>query len=216
MHSFRVYRREEDDVGWATRLRGYIELMTTHYGVKNKTCCGIDVRLSGPFVRRDVGLATAAIECVIDENICGFALLKTHMPSDCVYIVLVCSFQPGVGRNLMSHLVSTPSWSQRYLVARSTDQALGFYLHLGFRLFNFQGTHGYITIGDEDITNWLRKTVEAKTPRNNVRDELRRRRWIEEEDLEWPVILVRRVDVPTSARRSSRIQAKVEACTLRG
>ena len=216
MYSFRAVDRVGTAADWNRRMREYLEIMGAHHGILKKTCCGIDFRLSSPFIRRDVGQSTMVVECRnAADTLCGFAILKTQLPSDCVYIVLICSIRPGVGRALIAELVSMSTQSQRYLVARSTDQALGFYLRFGFRLFNWQATDGYLTIGEDAITRWLQIQVDKKASRQSVRDELCRRRWIDENDLEWPMILVRRIEPRSDVRRSCRLRSMSEACTLR-
>lgn len=218
MYTFNVLHKN-DFPDWSEHLKKYLALMTTHYGVTKKTCCGIDFRQSAGFLRRDVGQSTIIVECSVKGEVRGFAMLKTQLRSDCLYVVLMCSLLKGVGRAIVSHVASLGCCTQRYLVLRSTDDALGFYLRLGFRLFNWQGTDGYATIGDSDITNWLSNVVEAHKPRDPIREELYRRHWIEYEDLEWPLILVRNARAESNAdsvvRRSSRLLSKVEACTLR-
>ena len=214
MVRFEATAREDRGDTWKDLIDKRVALMSHHHGLKNKTCCGIDFRKSARFMRLDVARCTLLLDCFDDANdIIGFAMIKTNLPSNSIYIVLMTSFRPGTGRMLMQHASNLPGYAQRYIVLRSTDHALGFYLKLGFRLFNWHGTEGYVTASDGKLTDLLRSCSQANA-RAGVLSELRRRRWIDSEAEEWPLLIQRHAYTPSpSIRQSPRLKNMSEACT---
>lgn len=213
-----ISRGSSSNREWNAILRSYLDRMVTHFGVHKNACCGIDFRRSAPFLRRDVGQTTHVVECYRTGTavICAFAMLKVSLPSDCMYVALMCSLRKGCGRALVGHLATTPSFPQQYIVLRSTDAALGFYLKMGFLVFNWQGIGSYMTVGDRRLTEWLDRAREDPNSRELVHKELCLRLWIEEDELEWPLMIVRSVEgARTTTRHSARLRQKAEACTFR-
>ena len=198
-----------DDVAWRKKLMDNIALMKTHFGSSAHTCCGIDIRKSARFIRLDVTHSTHVFDCLdATDKVVGFAMVRTNLPSNCVYIALMTSFVPGVGRYLVQHISQLRSRVQRYIVLRSTNEALGFYLKLGFRLFNWHGTQGYIAMNDDKLTKKL-----ASAPNEHARaailEELRQRHWIDTKDTEWPLVMQRTAYTPTvSVRQSPRFRVE--------
>ena len=216
---FVVCQRSDDDAAWQRLLRERMSRMTTHHGVKNKVCCDIDFRFSAPFYRRDVARVDIVLECYRGDTLSGFAMLKTTLSVSCLYLVLMCSMERGVGRQLIKRMLEDHTHAHRYLVTRSTDRALGFYLRLGFQLFNWFGTESYATLGDAQLTERLRaaKTADMRTA---LRVELNARHWTEPDEEEWPLILCRQCStsddaIPRPRRQSSRLIQMAAECTFR-
>ena len=165
----------------------------------------IDLRLSSPFVRQEVMGANTCILAKFQSEVLGFALIKKKAAvSSVLYVTLMVSFKPGVGRLLVSHLATTHDMTERFLVVRATDRALGFYLRLGFTLFNYSA----VPRPDIDLTRSLHAALTNGDDEalGKVRSVLHHRNWIDSDATEWPMLL-RRLDAggPPSTRRSKRI-----------
>lgn len=176
------------------------------HGVKKKVCAGIDVRLSAPFVQRDLMHAHELLD-MYDETRqhIGFAFIKTNLTP--LYISLLGSFQSGGGYAIIYELQQTHRFDHSKIVVRSTNAALGFYLKLNFRLFDWSGVESkYVGEGDEDLTRSLRNGATEET-----RVELHRRSWVNEDEEEWPLLTVRRVALN---RPSARLRSRHEASLL--
>ena len=88
---------------------------------------GIDLRLSAPFVRREVMTADQLIEKINaeGETTC-FAVVSLH--ARCLCIGLLASFEKGGGRCMLEHVAQGDRFEHPYIVLRSTTRAAGFYI----------------------------------------------------------------------------------------
>lgn len=200
------YTLRKDCAEWRRLVADRLTLMGNVHGVKKKVCAGIDVRRSAPFVQRDLMHAHELLDLYDkDRQHVGFAFLKTNLTA--LYISLLASFRPGGGYAIVYELQHAPRFQHSRIVVRSTDAALGFYLKLRFRLFDWSGMESkYVGEGDEDLTESLRNgAIEA------TRLELHRRSWVNEDEKEWPLLTVRRVALN---RSSVRLRSRYEASLL--
>lgn len=203
-----VYTTRTNKAAWKSLVVERLRLMCATYGVRNKVSAGIDLRMSGEFVQKDILRAHELLD-VYDANneLTSFAFLKKYRAL--LYIALIVSLTPGGGQSILYELQHTPRFVHSCMVVRSTDRALPFYLKCNFRLFDWAGVEsGYVGDGDERLTSNLRNGAIDAT-----RDELRRRSWLHDDELEWPLLTFR--DVPQSSTRSSaRLRSRREAKLL--
>ncbi len=197
---------------WKDLVEARIAMMCASHGRTRKVCSGIDIRRSAPFVRRDLMHAHELLDVTDDDGtVCGFAFVKIQYAP--LYVSLIVSLKSGVGHFMMHELQTTTRYTHPKMVVRSTDKALGFYLKLKFRLFDWSTLEtGYVGDGDEVLT---RKLDGSKEKMQATREELLRRNWLNDDELEWPLVLPRaRFIAPGTTRRSSRLRDRHEASLL--
>ena len=200
------YTRRKECVDWKTLVMSRLTQLGNVHGVNKKVCAGIDMRVSAPFVQRDLMHAHELLD-MYDETRqhIGFAFLKTN--STPLYVSLLGSLRVGAGYAIVYELQQTDRFDHFKIVVRSTNAALGFYLKLNFRLFDWSGVESkYVGEGDEDLTQRLRNGATEETRR-----ELHRRSWVNEDEDEWPLLTVRRVALN---RSSVRLRSRYEASLL--
>lgn len=200
------YTRRDDGADWKRLVMSRLSLMRETHGAQDKACAGIDLRLSAPFVRRDLLHAHEVLD-MRDESgdIVGFAFIKTNWAA--LYVCLLVSLKPGVGSSIVYELQQTSRFVHSKIAVRSTDAALGFYLKLNFRLFDWSGVEAdYVGEGDEELTRLLRGGAAKET-----RAELCRRMWLNDGEEEWPLLTVRRAALN---RSSARIRSRYESSLL--
>lgn len=214
---------ERSNVGngaWNKMIRLLIAKTAAHYPSNTRWPAGLDLRLTYPFVRRELMQADMCAHALspTEGDTIGFAVLK-YSNTRCLYVALLVSFKPGVGRLLVDFLVSSARFSQEHIVLRSTDAALGFYIHLGFVLVDWYSAcefgSNYST--DAELTTRLGKAIAVKdaAEKNRIRQVLTFRDWCEHDDEEWPLLLPRKgfnshmhSDDSNGCRRSARLIQK--------
>lgn len=203
------YTKKIDCSDWKMLVTERLHLMCEAHGIHKKVCSGIDLRMSAPFVQRDLMRSHELLDMHdTDDNLLGFAFLKTKLTS--LYIALLVSCAPGVGYATLYELQRTRRFAHPAIVVRSTDKALGFYLKLKFRLFDWAGAEtGFVGDGDQHLTQSLRDGAVDAT-----RQELRRRGWLNDDEEEWPLLTVRFTECPIVNRSSARVRARRELSLL--
>lgn len=204
------YTKRSDPLEWKRLVIERLNNMSTFHNVRRrKICAGIDIRISAPFVRKDLLHAHELLDMRDDDGaLLGFAFVKTNLAP--LYVSLVASFSPGIGHALLYELQNTSRFHHSKIVLRSTDNALGFYLKLNFHLFDWTGVEsGYVGGGDEALTNLLRQG-----DRTLIRREMLRRAWLNEDEVEWPLVLARVTPSPEH-RSSARLRARLESSRLK-
>lgn len=204
-----VSHSRSKDVDWKDIVRSRLNKMKIHYGGDVHQCCGIDLRLSAPYVRQELMHCDTCIDYLREDKLVGFVFLK--LKPSCIYLSLMCSLERGVGKHIVLHLCDSSHYTQRHIAVRSTDRALGFYLYMGFVLFNWYTADDYISHGDESLTQQLTTQIHVSSFRRQVQGLLRMRQWVEPEMEEWPLIVTRTVVKNVDGlRRSSRLRAQAE------
>jgi hypothetical protein len=207
-----VVRCKTDRASWQTIIRQHLSFMIENHCGNKRECRGIDVRLSADFVKRELQACDMLVEVWMNDHIVGFSFLKTKSTL-CIHVSLMTSFEKGVGKYMVEFLREKHETSHKYLTLQSTDQALGFYLHLGFLLFNQAASDEYISGGDVSLTNALhaelkrRQHGDTRAAHNirGIRETLLLRLWIVQEQEEWPLLIRRKCVENTSCRRSRRL-----------
>lgn len=193
---------------WKRLVRARVDTMCAHHGTKNGQCRGIDVRMSAPFVGRELMQCNLLYDAYDPDGVLvGFALLSTRKRS-CLYIALMASFRAGVGRRIVEWLVHDPVHSHRFLAARATTTAVGFYLLMQFRLFSWASIDHYVAGGSDPFTSRLQAAVHRRSRQDleHVRDMLRMHHWIDASQQEWPMLIPRRSHtVAPGIRRCTRL-----------
>lgn len=164
---------------WKNHIRDLLHNMITCKGSVRKTCAGIDIRLSSEFVKKEVIGAKQSI-CVYDdsEKMLGFALCKRVPSCNTMYITLMASFQQGIGRHIVEYLYSLQHEKEKFIAVPSTDFALGFYLKMGFSLFDWSSLDSYVCSADETLTQTLCASLNDRHTRDKIRNTLYFRNWI--------------------------------------
>lgn len=201
---------------WTRLVHARIGAMCAHHGsTADGDCCGIDVRLSAPFVAKELtrcDLLYDAYDSADSATLLGFALVSTRKRS-CLYVALIASFSDGVGRAIVGHLARDPAHPHRFLAARATTKSLGFYLRLEFRLFKWVSIESYVGGGSEQFTAKLEAAL-ARRSRPElaaVRQLLRMHHWIDPTQEEWPMLLRRHDPAQATLRRSPRFAQAVDS-----
>ena len=216
---------ERSNVGndaWKNMVRLLIDKTATHYSSNTRWPAGLDLRRTYPFVGQELMQADICAHALspIDGDTIGFALVK-HRNTKCLYLALLVSFEPGVGRMLIDLLMSSTHFSQEHIILRSTDAALGFYLHLGFTLVDWETVSelgsNYCTdeCTDAHLTTRLARAVAFKdsAEKKRILHVLTCRDWCEHDVEEWPLLLPRtgfksHMDSDNGCRRSPRLLGK--------
>ena len=133
-----------DRASWQTNIRDHLALMREAYDGNKRVCCGIDTRLSAAFVKQELMACDALIRVGASGVTVGFAFVNTKKFS-CMHASLMSAFRKGVGRVIIHFLRDTYESDSKYLTLRSTDLALGFYLRMGFLVFNEASIDEYIS-----------------------------------------------------------------------
>lgn len=177
----------------------------------------MDLRSSSSFVRQEVIGAHRCLTLCDAERTLGFCLLKKKGSRNATYVTLIVSFERGVGRRLISHIANDPDEATRFIVVRSTPRALGFYLHMGFTLFDYLALDAYVADSDIELTARLQRAMEAsdKAAMRAIRQTLVTRNWIDATFDEWPLLIRRGLVNIQTHRRSERIKAREESQCLR-
>ena len=207
---------------WTDIASDLIRRMSVAHNGTKTTCAGIDVRLSSPFVRQEV---IGANVCLVAHDACpnfdvvGFAFVKKRTSQNAIYVTLMSSFKKGVGRAIVTYLVNTDFLAGRFLVVRSTDDALSFYLAMGFTLFDYLSLDSYVGDSDIKLTQKLQEAITASNVNAlvKVRDTLITRNWIDSEFTEWPLLLRRNHDPNafSSSRHSERLKERAQSQHLK-
>ena len=183
------------DILWRQKAKENITRTVVRYGKARKNCAGIDLRLSQPFVTREVMHSHICVQVFKhnSEHSIGFAYVKKMNSNKSLYVTLLVSFEPGIGTYLLSYLRDSPDFKQQVIVLRSTDEALLFYMKQGFVLADwvsiYEGVMPYAT--DRNLTQKLEDCVRSKQPLESVRQTLVFRNWCEHDTKEWPLLLWR-------------------------
>lgn len=206
---------------WRNMATDLIDRMCkAHNGIKT-ACAGIDIRFSSPFMRQEVigaNVCLVAHDSRQNFDIVGFAFVKKCSSRNTIYVTLMSSFRRGIGRALVTHLVNTKTLAGRFVVVRSTDSALSFYLAMGFTLFDYLSLDSYVGNSDPKLTQNLHEAISSSNDRAlmKVRDTLCSRNWIDADFTEWPLLLRRETDENTSTRHSERIKQMAQSQCLVG
>lgn len=206
---------KKDRCSWQATIRQHISLMIDKHHGTRRDCKGIDVRVSAPFVKSELQACDTLLEIYRDEDIVGFAFIKTNTYPCCLHVSLMTSFVKGVGTFILTFLQNQyKSCSKKYITLQSTDAALDFYLKFGFSLFNQMTLDTYIQGGDVKMTQRLRSDLIrckdgnecSKKYIQDIKRELLFRHWINPEQEEWPLLMKRTRDSSdSSCRRSPRL-----------
>ena len=208
-----VEHRLDDKKLWNDRIKELIHQTVAKYG-KPSYCAGIDLRLNTRFVMQEILGAHTCIRVVENGATLGFALIK-EFNDKFLYVTLIVSFSNGVGGYLMKTLRSTAQFAHQYLILRSTDAALRFYLKQNFLLVDWNGLYteaGRTVTTDFALTEQLDKCVRENKMLTAIRTILTIRDWCDRDTKEWPLIACRdacaREDANSTCRRSERLRAK--------
>ena len=200
-----IYRKQ-DIKEWKSAVFTLIERMQAHFGCHKKVCAGIDVRRSGPFISQELmGCKSIAFFGATLETCDAFAILNFKV--NCVYIALLCALKKGMGHLLVRNLQISAEFDQPYLVVRSTDSALSFYLKSEFVFFDWRMMEEVIMGGDVQLSRSVDADMTSAT-REQLRSLLRARDWVSDEMTEWPLLLHRGRKIALDLRRSKRLQEK--------
>lgn len=208
MYVFDVIERKALKTEWVLHVKKLVNKFLLHHNkTKLSNCSGIDMRRSGPFYRQEILHADKCVR-MYDENmdIIAFALVKRKRCSSCMYVTFMTSFKKGCGRLLVEHLATFDKFKEKFVVLRSTNEALGFYVHLGFSLFDWLSIEEYVSRGDVPLTDAIRH---GHTDLSIIRQMLVQRNWIDRDFYEWPLLL-RRITEDTNNRSSKRIRTRDE------
>lgn len=212
-------RRGTSDRAWNAELCQLLELTRSVYGdpTDRNECFGVDLRPTSSFVRQEVIGAHRCLTLCDAERTLGFCLVKKKGSRNATYVTLIVSFQRGVGRRLISHIANDPNEGTRFIVVRSTPRALGFYLHMGFTLFDYLALDAYVADSDIELTGRLLKAMEAsdKAAMRSIRETLVMRNWIDATFDEWPLLIRRELSNFQAFRRSDRLRRREESQLLR-
>lgn len=201
-------RRDMPAEAWQDLVCLCIDAMRGAYGGTDDSCVGIDIRRSAPFFRQELMRSAFVLSIYTGEaRLSAFAVAtakRTHL-----YVSLMSSIERGGGRALLRHLLrDDDDDAPRFLVVRATSGSLGFYLKMGFTLFNWSAREECIA-GDPALTARL------ASDRPAVRRVLRHRNWIPPGFDEWPLTLERPGAARPSVRASPRLswRQSTECCS---
>lgn len=209
-------RHGTNDAKWKFLVNSLMDQMSTYYGNTKKNCEGIDFRRSSPFIQREVLGANMCLQIVNEANAClGFVLLKRKSCQNALYITLMSSFKKGTGTLLMHTIASDDRFDERFVIVRSTDNALPFYLKLGFNIFDWSSGEIYVSDGDVELTRQLQNAITDTNAMTAVRDLMIFKNYIPVDFYEWPLMIRRIGKGNTSTRKSSRISHREQMQTFR-
>lgn len=212
-----------DNTIWRQISKLLLRKTMDYHGTTNRkhNCVGMDLRLSQPFVSREVMNAHMCIRvfAVSDpRDPIGFAFLKKISTEKCLYITLLVSFESGIGTHLIEFLHNCDKFHEQFIVLRSTDEALPFYVKRGFTLFDWTSLYDGIPpyAIDRNLTCELYSALSFKKSTDAVRSALVFRNWCEYDAKEWPLILLRNFPEDEYAtditrRTSLRLKSKRDA-----
>lgn len=214
-----VEHRLDDKKLWNDRIKGLIRQTVAKYG-KPSYCAGIDLRMNTRFVMQEILGAHTCVRVVEDGATVGFALIK-EFNDKFLYITLIVSFLKGVGRYLMQTLREDAQFRHQFLILRSTDAALSFYLKQNFLLVDWNGLYtdaGCTITTDPGLTRDLDECVRDNRALDAMRTTLTTRDWCDRDTQEWPLIARRNIceniAAPSTCRRSERLRAKNRELTF--
>ena len=198
-------------------VRSLVTKTIAHYSPSKRCllCTGIDLRLSYPFVRSELMHSHKCIRVFsVTDSLIGFVLIKDHaIHPKYLYVPLLVSFEPGIGRLLINELRTNTSFDQEFIALRSTDKALGFYLRLGFVLIDWNTVSdvGITLVYDAELTKQLKIAVSVKNSGliTKIHQILITRDWCEYDAEEWPLAIPRvceKKEEITGCRRSPRLR----------
>ena len=220
---FKLDRRPDMDKSiWRDMAKLLLNKTVERYGTPTggkRNCVGIDLRFSHPFVAREIMNAHLCVRVFAfsePRDPVGFAFLKKMGRGRCLYVTLLVSFRSGIGTRLIDFLRDSQDFDQEFIVLRSTDEAIPFYVKRGFILVDWPSLYDspppYAI--DCTLTTRLYASRVAENSLDAVRRTLVFRDWCEHDAKEWPLILSRTAarSIPTSGapRASLRLKAKSE------
>lgn len=191
------------DQQWLHLVDTMLDAMLAAHGGTVSSCKGIDLRRSSAFVKREVLGARRCFQ-LLDEgsrSCLSFAFIKPMKCSTILYVTLMASFCPGNGRRLLECLLTSSMLTERFLVVRSTDLALSFYLHIGFDLFNWMSTESFVCGGIKTLSRRLRASSLSPLSLARIKTTLVGMGCIPPSFEEWPLIMRRQLDDVSSGSR---------------
>ena len=141
------------------------------------------------FMRWEIQFADKIL-CISEEDcVKAFAVLNTKRDR-VINLILMGSLEKGLGTQIIDFLKTDSSFQHKFIIGRSIKNAIGFYLRMGFELFNYIQSDGYVTgKTDPELTNMIRSDPDK------VVSILRNRKWIPkiDEDI-FPILFKRDVN----------------------
>lgn len=166
---------------------------------------GLDLKKSG-FVKSEVMKADECIYMEENGNILGFVFMITKKRPRALYITLMASFSKGTGTKLIQFVESTLLYPHEYIGLRATYQSVGFYIKLGFQIFDFISMEEYVNgTYDADITNAIYDNLQNFEKLKEFQNLLIDRDWMPNNTDEFPLLKKRNTPVFVIRRQSSRI-----------
>lgn len=150
---------------WGETVETLLQHIQTHYTLAQH---GLDLSKSS-FLKSEVYRADECLTFYKHGRLKGFVFLITHKRPRALYVTLMASFQCGMGRYIMNYLDDSFAYSHEYLALRATVNSVGFYLKLGFYIFDFSTLHDYVN-GSYDCVLTL-QICEAAEKLNTLRHE---------------------------------------------
>ena len=122
----------------------------------------------------------------------------------------MASFERGMGSVLINFLTDSLIFAHKYISLRATSQSVGFYIKLGFEIFDFISMEDYVNgTTDKDMTNNILQNLNDKKKMAYFQELLITRDWMPPKSEEFPLLKLRSLPNQASQRKSSRLQSNL-------
>jgi len=186
---------------WDEWTQSRISQISEHYSEKKH---GLDLRKSG-FLKSEVLKADECIYIEDNDKILGFVFLITKKRPRALYVTLMASFEKGIGKKLVKFIDSTLIYPHEFIGLRATYNSVGFYIKLGFQVFDFISMDEYVNgTSDPVITNAIFNNLQNSSKLQDLQNLLIERDWMPENSDEFPLLKKRTTPVFEIRRQSKR------------
>lgn len=169
----------------------------------------LDLSASG-FLRTEVYKAEDCIFIQRDKDIVAFVYFFTSKRPSTIYISLMASFERGMGSVLIHFLTNSLIFTHKYISLRATSHSVGFYIKLGFEIFDFISMEDYVNgTTDKTMTNDILQNLNDKKNMKHFQEILIARDWMPPQSEEFPLLKLRSLPYQILQRKSSRLQSNL-------
>lgn len=205
MYFHRIVREACPKYYWNEFVQKRLQDLSLNFDVKTH---GLNLKQNG-FIKSEVFKADECVHLINNGKSVGYVFLLTKKRPRALYITLMVSLEKTVGTYLMNWLENTSIYEHIFIGLRATLQSLGFYIKLGFQIFDFITMEDYVNGNvSESLTQQICEYIHNIPELINIQQKIVDMDWMPHNSDEFPMLKKRKYEQKNCmmVRKSPRFQ----------